>query len=133
MSVAELPSKSLKNLKQPYTPPSVQMADDVILYANLSDTSGGLCVVMNVHNRALDLMHLQSRRVYAGVRHRGDPDLVTHDSLLRDTGGCWGEAPKMVRIRKLEEEATQAKENMKELSRIVGDLSAEVKRLRKTP
>lgn len=121
-----------KNAKNVYQMPEVNVGDDVLLLANLTDeNNGGLGIVVSVHKRAIDVIHHRTRQMFIGLRHKSDPDLVTHPTLLHDTHGCWVETSKMRRIAQLEGDVMRLASQIADLSNAVKELTDELKRIRK--
>lgn len=100
----------------PFAMPSVEVGDEAMFYTEVEGGQGSIVLVSAVHNRCIDGLVLGSFRHVRGIRHRSDPDLKDHVDLLQDTGGCWEEAPKMRRLREVEEKVNTLLAKLEEMA-----------------
>jgi len=101
--------------------PSVEPGDTVVLLSSPDDTHGHIVMVNQVNEGSINVTRLgTSLQALVAIRHRADPILEANPDMIQESGGCWEESSKMIRMREIEKALT-------EMAREIGALRAAVK------
>ena len=112
----------------PYTPPSVDVGDTVLIFTDFRpdgpDNPGTVATVSRVSGRKLDAFSVGAKFMYQGLHHRRDPIHSIRRHTIKEAHGVWDLGPQAKRVFKLEKEVDALKAQMLNLSGS-GDLSPE--------
>jgi hypothetical protein len=120
----------------PYTPPSVDVGDTVLIFTDFRpdgpDNPGTVATVSRVSGRKLDAFSVGAKFMYQGLHHRRDPIHSIRRHTIKEAHGVWDLGPQSRRVLKIEKEIDALKVQMLNLPGS-GDLSPEVLPARRGP